>query len=291
MSEAEDYDKYYSHERTRIEQGLVAFGSSDKRDVLSAVKLLLVTSRLYKALSKGGMSVFQSEHLVEMYNAKKQGFNQDSGVRFDCIVAIDFLISMLTSYQSHLLRHYQDNIEHGALSCQHAEELAAWCVQKQKQLARQLPQSPVVALTVGDINQLISSLTVYIYRSKLFECLRLDQMKIHKGELSLDHAQASLNKWDEIESNALTHAQGNFNGAFDSLLVAIKHLKVNLTAYVQSLTHIEPQVFNPDGFLNFSQEQPPEGSNASHTTNKGSDLHKMSIAEYLFGSPPKRQRL
>ena len=245
VPEAEDLYMRYTDEKTRIKQGLVAFGSSDRQDSLLAVTLLLTTLKLHVALSKKAVTLLRCEFLVQKYTAIKHEFSQNLWVRSHCMGAVDFLILMLRSYQSHLLRHYQDNIKH---------------------------------------------------RSKLFESLRLDQMKIDTGELSLDQAQALLNKWDGIESHTLMHGQGSDNGAFDSLFVAINRLRFNLMGYVKYLNYIEPQGFNPDGFLDFSQVQPPEVSNASYSANEGSGLSTMTIAEYLTSNSlpdplQKRQRV
>jgi len=138
-----------------------------------------------------------------------------------------------------------------------------------------LPQSPVVALNLGNINRLISRLSVYINRAKLFESLRLDQMKIDKGELSLEEAQR-LETWCGIKLKQLMTPQGMTNRAPDPLIVELNRFRFKLMEYVNALEDIQSRQFNPERFLNFLQVQ-PKLSNASHTKN----LDKMSIADYL----------
>lgn len=239
VSEAQDLYMRYTDYRHWIDQGREVFGCLDSNKELLGLKLLIETLRLHVRLSAKALSLLNLDALGLSYIARKQTFEKKLSKQSEYIVAVDFLISMLTSYQLSMVSHYQAKIENRLLPLNVAQKLVKWCdSQHQKKLPRQWCPAAVLDSHIRNIAQLSSSLKNYLYCCQLLMCIKKNQLKINERDLSLADAQR-LDTWCGIKLKELMTPQGVIKRVSDSLIVALEldNLLLNVRCYVKPLDY------------------------------------------------------
>ena len=203
------------------------------------------------------------------------------------------------------IKKNQLKINERNLSLADAQRLETWCGIKLKELmspqrVSNLASDPLIV----ELNNLLLSVRSYVKPldyEQLLLFIREDQAKIDMRALPLDEAK-ELKKWYWFEYEKRMVSLGSSVPSSNPGIQLIYSFMEKLTFYMDC---IKSQTSHSDCEASRLNVQLPEVSNASHTTNKGSDLYKMSIAEYLlakqprrprsqsphFGSPSKRQRV